>query len=82
MNLSQAITTFTGQNIGAGKIERVKRGHLSALGLSSAISLAIGLVVILAGAPLIGIFTTDAEVIRIGSEYFRIVGFFYFASAS
>lgn len=79
MNLSQAITTFTGQNIGAGKIERVKRGHLSALGLSSAISVAIGLVVILAGAPLIGIFTADAEVIRIGNEYFRIVGFFYFA---
>ncbi|HBE46467.1 MAG TPA: MATE family efflux transporter, partial [Spirochaetaceae bacterium] len=27
MNLSQALMTFTGQNMGAGKTERVKKGH-------------------------------------------------------
>lgn len=77
MNLSQAVTTFTGQNIGAGKVERVRRGHLSALGVSSAISLAITLGVVFFGRPLMGIFTTDAEVIGIGAQYLVIVGVFY-----
>jgi putative MATE family efflux protein len=77
MNLSMAVTTFTGQNIGAGKTERVRRGHLSALVVSVSISLLITLVVILFGRPLMGIFTTDPDVIRIGGEYLVIVGMFY-----
>lgn len=81
MNLSMAVTTFTGQNIGAGKTERVRRGHLSALVVSVSISLVITLAVILFGRPLMGIFTTDPEVIRIGGEYLVIVGLFYWLFA-
>ncbi len=77
MNLSQAITTFTGQNIGAGKAERVKRGHLSAIAVNTAISLVITIAVLLFSKNLMGLFTTNAEVIAIGSEYLVIVGIFY-----
>jgi len=77
MNLSQAVTTFTGQNMGAGKTERVKRGHLSAIAVSTGISLFIGVLVIVFGRQLMSIFTTDQEVIAIGYQYFLIVGFFY-----
>jgi len=77
MNLGQAVTTFTGQNIGAGKTERVRRGHLSAIAVNSVISLAMTLCVILFGRPLMGIFTTDQAVIEIGVHYLLIVGLFY-----
>jgi putative MATE family efflux protein len=77
MNLSQAISTFTGQNMGAGKTDRVKRGHLSATLAGGAISLMVGAVVILFGEALMGMFTRDAEVMAIGAGYLRIVGLTY-----
>ena len=77
MNLGQAVTTFTGQNIGAGKTERVRRGHLSAIVVNTGISLFITLCVIFFGRQLMGIFTTDATVIDIGAQYLLIVGLFY-----
>ncbi|MDQ7796087.1 MAG: MATE family efflux transporter [Spirochaetia bacterium] len=77
MNLSQALMTFTGQNMGAGKTERVKKGHRAAIIMNIVISLSITLLVTLAGHWLIGIFTTDGAVIDIGARYLLIVGFFY-----
>ncbi|MDP2790427.1 MAG: MATE family efflux transporter [Rectinemataceae bacterium] len=77
MNLSQAVTTFTGQNMGAGKTDRVRRGHLSAIAVSTAISLVMTLCVALFGRQLMSIFTVDPEVVAIGSQYLLIVGLFY-----
>lgn len=77
MNLSQAISTFTGQNLGAGKPERVKRGHLSAIIVGAAISVAVGAAVVFAGAPLMTMFSTDPAVVAIGARYLFIVGVFY-----
>jgi putative MATE family efflux protein len=77
MNLSQAISTFTGQNMGAGKTERVKRGHLSAVIVGAVISLTVGGAVMLFGEPLMGMFTRDAEVMAIGARYLTIVGATY-----
>ncbi len=82
MNLSQALMTFTGQNMGAGKSERVRKGHRSAITFNVFISLSITLLVTLAGKWLIGIFTTDQEVIRIGARYLLIVGLFYIVFGS
>jgi squalene-hopene/tetraprenyl-beta-curcumene cyclase len=45
MNISQALSAFTGQNIGAGKIERVRRGFRAWLLLGLCISLITSLVV-------------------------------------
>ena len=77
MNLSQAVSTFTGQNMGAGKTDRVKRGHLSAILVGAAISVAVGVAVILFGRGLMGMFTRDAEVMAIGARYLAIVGATY-----
>jgi len=77
MNLGAAITTFTGQNIGAGKPERVRRGHLSAIAVNTALSLFISLMILFFGKWLMGIFSNDPEVIRIGASYLVIVGMFY-----
>jgi putative MATE family efflux protein len=77
MNFAQALTSFVGQNIGAGKIDRVKRGLLATWLYSSAISIVIALVVFLWGDKLMGLFTNDQEVIAVGQHYFYIVGGFY-----
>lgn len=77
MNISQALSTFTGQNIGAGKIERVKGGFRAGFLMSLAISLTIGFIVIVFGRPLLMIFTNDLPVIDVGVRYLVIVGASY-----
>ena len=64
-----AVGTFVGQNYGAMKISRIKKGVFQAILLGLALSDAIVLVIILFRRTLLGIFTTDAEVLRLGSEY-------------
>lgn len=62
-----AITTFIGQNIGAGRMDRVKRGTRICI-LMSMLTTAILIVVFLVfHQPLLRIFAGDAEVIRYGT---------------
>ena len=82
MSLSIAISTFVGQNIGAGKMERVKKGLRTALYISGATSLLTTLVVVIFGWHLISIFNSDPAVIAIGSRYLIIVGGFYLVFSS
>jgi len=77
MNFSAALATFVGQNLGARKPERVKTGLKSTLFMSSGISVFVMFIVILFKKQLMGLFTDDHEVIRIGSEYLVIVSSFY-----
>ncbi len=77
MNFSMALTSFTGQNIGAGKIKRVKRGLKSTLLMAISISLILSAITLVFPASLMRIFTPDKEIIRTGVEYLSIVGYFY-----
>jgi putative MATE family efflux protein len=77
MNFSAAVSSFVGQNLGAGKPERVKKGFLAALGMSSVISLAMTAITIIFGGKLVSLFNTDPEVIATGARYLMIVGLFY-----
>jgi putative MATE family efflux protein len=82
MTLSVAISTFVGQNLGARKVERVRKGYLSTLLLAGTIAAVITAVMILFRTQLIAIFNADPEVIRIGSEYLVIVSSFYVVFSS
>jgi len=77
MNLAMALSTFVGQNIGAGKTERVGSGLRATIRLTVIVSVVMSLFIILLKVPLMKLFTPDAEVIRIGSQYLLIVGSFY-----
>lgn len=77
MNFSMALSTFVGQNIGANKMHRVKKGLLSTLLMTSTISIIVSLVVVFFGENLMAMFTTDKEVINIGESYLVIVCSFY-----
>lgn len=77
MNFASALSTFVGQNMGAGKQERVTRGLISTLTMSGLVSIGISVAIILGADWLMAFFTSDAEVIAIGSDYLEIVAFFY-----
>lgn len=62
-----AITTFVGQNFGAGKIDRIHRSIWVCLGMSTAVIGNLSALEILFREWILGIYTTDAEVIRLGT---------------
>lgn len=57
--LSSAVGTFTGQNIGARKLDRVKLGLRRSAQIALGLSLTIGAVVIIWGKPLLSLFIED-----------------------
>ena len=63
---SMAITTFTGQNIGAGRFDRVRQGTKVCLTLSLITTLLISLLLFLFGDTALSIFTSDPAVINYG----------------
>jgi len=74
---SSALSSFTGQNIGANNPLRVKSGLKSTLIISAAYSILISLLIVLFGQWMMRLFTTDPEVIAIGQDYLVIVTSFY-----
>ena len=77
MNFAMALTSFTGQNVGAGRMDRVRRGLKMTLLYSSLTCLAITAVIVLFGPDILRIFTTDPAVVHVGTEYLVIVSSFY-----
>ena len=77
MNFSMALSTFTGQNIGAKKHDRVSKGLKRTILMSSAVCLVITLIIVLFGKYLILMFNSDPTILSIGLEYLYIVGGFY-----
>ena len=61
-----SITTFVGQNYGAGQYERVRKAVKTCLIMTFSASIAIGTFFCLFAQPLLGIFTADADVLAIG----------------
>ncbi len=79
MNLSMAMSTFVGQNIGAGRHARVRSAIRTGLVMSLVLSLAISALIIGLSTPLLRLFTNDPAVLSIGRDYLFIVGGFYIA---
>jgi putative MATE family efflux protein len=77
MNFANALSTFVGQNLGAGKPERVKKGFMATFYMTSAFSVLITLIAILFSDPIMRLFTNDPDVISIGKSYLIIVTGFY-----
>jgi len=77
MSFSMALSSFVGQNIGAGKLNRVKTGLKSTLLMSCIITLAVTVLIGLFSTPLMKAFTKDPEVVAIGANYLIIICSFY-----
>lgn len=76
--LGTAITSFAGQNLGAGKIDRVKQGYKVSWLLVLGLSIAMLPFFWLLGGKIVQCFVNDADVIAIGAKALRINSLFYF----
>ena len=79
MSIGAAVSSFTGQNIGADQIQRAKKGFYSASKIIIALSLVMLPVMYFGGEHIMILFTKkeDIEVVRIGLESIRVTSFFY-----
>lgn len=77
-SLGAAIATFTGQNIGANKLDRVKRGYHKSIILVAAFSVMALLMAQLGGRAIMQVFVKDESVITLGARAIKITSCMYF----
>ena len=68
-----AITTFSGQNFGAGKYDRMRQSVRTCLKMAIVTTLALSGVLLLLGGTLLKMFTDDANVVSIGLTIIRLL---------
>ncbi len=81
MSFSNAITTYVGQNVGAGRWDRVKAGIRATMLLSVGSVIAISGALFIWAEQLIGMFSIEPAVIESGRVYLVTVVPFYFLLA-
>ena len=73
-----AVTTFVGQNFGAGKYDRMKKCVRIGIGMALVTSLIFTFVFFVGGRPLFHLFTADKAVIDIGMQMLHLIAPSYF----
>ena len=82
MTISIALTSFVGQNIGAGKLDRVYEALKASMILSISMAALAGIIFIFGGRLLVSFFTPDTNVLMAGTQALKIMcGFYIFLSA-
>lgn len=81
-SFTAALTTFVGQNLGAGELDRVRKGARFGIICSLAIAEIIGVVIFLLAPVLIGAFAESPDSIAYGVTWMRICAPFFFLLAT
>lgn len=76
-----AATTFTAQNFGAKKLDRIKKGHRDTLIIALASALILVTCILLFGRQLMNVFTSTETVVNLGARFLRILAAGYVAFA-
>ena len=71
--MSQASSTFSGQNYGAGKTERLREGYIKLPLAAGLITVAMGALMIVFRMPILGLFNKDPEVLMYASRYVCVI---------
>ncbi len=71
------MSTFTGQNVGAEKVERVPGGYHATLGMSSGVCLVLSALAWIFAEPLIVLFGVESMYIALAVEYVRFAACCY-----
>ncbi len=80
-SLSMAVMTFVGQNVGAGKPERARKGFWVTSGITLIYVVAVSIVLYILRHPVVAIFSNEAEVIECGVLMMLILMPFYWMIA-
>ena len=78
-SLGMALSTFTGQNMGAGRQDRVKRALAGSMLITAGFSILMLVLFYTFGNDIMRVFVSDIEVIDFGTQALRITSWFYFA---
>lgn len=76
-SVSLAATTFVGQNFGAGKMERIRRGSATAVCLAMGTTLVLMIPLLVLAPQLVELFNREQEVIFYGAMLLRMMSPFY-----
>lgn len=81
ISFGYAMTTYAGQNLGARKLDRIRKGVCSAVCIAVLTAVIIGVAMLIFGKPLLGLFISGAEsdrgnTIATAYEYLRIMSIF------
>ena len=77
-SLALAVSTFAGQNAGAGQYDRVRAGVKKSVWMVAIFSVLMIIVMWLFSEPIVRIFIDEPEVIAIGAKGLRITSMMYF----
>lgn len=78
LSISMAVTTFTGQNVGARNIKRVKQGMYDALIMCTIYTVLTGVFLLSLSHQILSLFTNDSAVIGYGQLVMKYFCPFYF----
>ena len=70
-----AVNAFIAQNFGARRLDRIRRGYWTAVGMIVAWSCLTTVMLVVFPAPLVRVFIQEEEVVRTGVSYLRIMGY-------
>lgn len=79
-SLALAATTFVGQNLGKGQVERAKNGTRTALAMAVGITVIVAILVLLTAPYLVEFFNDQPDVVEIGAMFLRWLTPFYMFS--
>ena len=77
MTFGQTMSVYTGQNVGAGKLDRVHHGTKQGLIMAAGLSAAITVILLFLNKFLFGFFTDTAELIDLAGRMMRIMAVGY-----
>lgn len=78
---SMALTTFVGQNLGAKKYDRVKKGAKFGIICSICLAEVVGIIIFTFAPHLIALFNNEPEVVAFGTRQAKTEALFYFLLA-
>ena len=76
-SMNNGIATFTGQNVGAGRFDRVRTGRRHARYIMVPTALIISLILWVFAKPLVSIFGVEGESLTLGIQHLRFISPFF-----